>query len=302
MLPDATTLMEGRMMESHPDGGMTWYGVPAGLWIIVFVGIASAIVATFIAWRSNANNQRYLEAQISRGWQQLVRQLKHEAEQRGKQRVHETEQLTKQLAHDAEQKTKELQHSLRRDAYLEAAAALLNIHVLISRAATTECDETLLWESFAENHARVVRLHLIATEPTVEILMVYMNELAPAFVEMTARQRHIRVRANALVDQGTARDMSEDRERIAAEPSAAQNDEQVELLRRSISLTTQNAKLLASALHALRSEMEGPIDERRYEQLWQTQYGKMEPIWRQDIENLRPPLAHPPDLMKLIFP
>jgi gas vesicle protein len=291
--PVATTLRKGRMMESHSDVGMTWYGVPAGLWIIFFAGIASAIAAVLIAWRSNANSQKHLDAQISRGWQQLVRQLKHEAEQRAKQRVHESEQLSKQLAHDAEQKTKELQQSLRRDAYLEAAAALLNIHVLISRAAMTDCNETLLWESFAENHARVVRLHLIATEPTVEILMVYMNELAPAFVEMTARQRQIRARTHAL---------PEHREGNAAEPAAAHNEEQVELLRRSISLTTQNSKLLAGALHALRSELEGSIDEHRYEQLWQTQFGKMEPIWRQDIENLRPALPHPPDLMKLIFP
>jgi hypothetical protein len=69
-----------------------------------------------------------LDEQLTRGWQQLVRQLKYEAEQRGRQRAHETEQLTKQLEHDANQKTKELQHSLRRDIYVEAAAALLNTY------------------------------------------------------------------------------------------------------------------------------------------------------------------------------
>jgi hypothetical protein len=121
-----------------------------------------------VAWRSNVNNQKHLDEQLTRGWQQLVRQLKYEAEQRGKQRVHETEQLTKQLEHDTDQKAKELQHSLRRDIYVEAAAALLNLHTLIGRAATVECNETLLWESFADNHARVVKVHMVATEPTVE--------------------------------------------------------------------------------------------------------------------------------------
>ena len=113
------------MAGLYSDGSVTWYGVPVGFWMIVFAAIASAIVAVLVARRSNINKQRYLDEQLARGWQQLVRQLKHEAEQRGKQRVHETEQLSKQLEHDADQKAKELQHSLRRDIYVEGAAALL---------------------------------------------------------------------------------------------------------------------------------------------------------------------------------
>ncbi len=266
----------------------------ASLWIVFLAGIASAIIAVIVAWRSNVSSRKYLDEQLARGWQQLVRQLKHEAEQRGKQRVHETEQLSKQLAHDDDQKTKELQHSLRRDTYLDAAAALLNIHTLISRTATEKCDETLLWESFADNHARIVKVHLIATDPTVEALMVCMNELAPAFVEVTARRRQIRARA---------KDNGQDREKIAAELLTAQNEDQVELLRRSISLTTQSAKSLATSLLALRNGMGGPLDQRRYEQLWQTQFGKMEPIWKQDVEDLRsPPPSHPSDLIDRLFP
>jgi hypothetical protein len=272
------------MMGTHSDGSVIWYGLPLGLWIIFFAAIAAAIVAVVVAWRSNVNNQKYLDEQLTRGWQQLVRQLKHEAEQRGKQRVHETEQLTKQLEHDAGQKAKELRHSLRRDIYVEAAAALLNLHTLISRAATVECNEALLWESFAENHARVVKVHMVATEPTVEVVMMYMNEVAPAFVELTARRRQI-----------SARHVS---------PTASsQSEGQVELLRRSVSLTTQCAKLLATSLLALRNEMEGPLDQGRYEQLWQVQFGKMEPIWKQDIENLcPPPSSHLADLVNRIFP
>ncbi len=251
--------------------------MPASLWIIFFAGIAAAITAVIVAWRSNVNSRQYLDDQMARGWQQLVRQLKHEADQRGKQRVHETEQLSKQLEHDAEHQTKELQHSLRRDTYLEAAAALLNVHALIARVATAECDEALLSEWFADYHARIVKAHLIATESTVEALMVYMNELAPAFVELISRRRQIR--------------------------AAAQGGEQVEFLRRSISLTTQSAKSLAAALLALRSEMGGPFDPRRYEQLWQIQFGKMEPVWKEDIERLRPsPAFHPPDLVNQLFP
>jgi hypothetical protein len=270
-----------RMMGVLSDGSVTWYGLPVGLWIIFCVAIASVTIAVLVAWRSSVNSRRFLDEQLTRGWQQLVRQLKYEAEQRGKQRAHETEQLTKQLEHDANQKAKELQHFLRRDIYLDAAAALLNLHTLLSRAATVECNETLLWESFAQNHARVVKVHMVATEPTVEVVMMYMNEVAPAFVELTARRRQIR----------------------AAEQLAAPSEGHAELLRRSISLTTQSAKLLATSLLALRDEMGGPLDRSRYEQLWQVQFGKMEPTWKQDIENLcPPPSSHLADLVNRIFP
>jgi hypothetical protein len=282
------------MMGTHSDGSVTWYGLPVGLWIIFFVAIASVIIAVLVAWRSSVNSRRFLDEQLTRGWQQLVRQLKYEAEQRGKQRVHETEQLTKQLEHDANQKAKELQHSLRRDIYLDAAAALLNLHTLLSRAATVESSETLLWESFAQNHARVVKVHMVATEPTVEVAMMYMNEVAPAFVELTARRRQIRAGAQAVAPSGLP---------FEAVAAAAQSEGHAELLRRSISLTTQSAQLLATALLALRDEMGGPLDRSRYEQLWQVQFGKMEPTWKQDIENLcPPPSSHLADLVDRIFP
>jgi len=302
------------MMGTLSDGSAAWYGVPIGLWMILFVAIASVIIAVIVAWRSSVNSRTYLDEQLTRGWQQLVRQLKYEAEQRGKQRVHETEQLTKQLEHDADHKAKELQHSLRREIYLEAAAALLNLHTLISRAASVECNDTLLWESFANNHARVVKVHMVATEPTVEVVMMYMNEVAPAFVELAARRRQIRARAQAGSRSGyssleeSASSLAELEnqlpfEAVAAEQSAAQSEGQTELLRRAISLTTQSAQLLASSLLALRNEMGGSLDRFRYEQLWQVQFGKMEPTWRQDIENrCVPPSSHLTDLVNRIFP
>jgi hypothetical protein len=262
------------MMGAHSDGGVTWYGVPVSLWIIFFVALACAIVAVIVAWRSNVNSRRYLDEQLTRGWQQLVRQLKHEAEQRGKQRIHETEQLSKQLEYDAEQKAKELQHSLRRDVYSEAVAALLNLHTLISRTATVECSDALLWDSFMDNHARVVKVHLVATEPTVEVLMMYMNELAPAFVELTARRRQIRKTLNSAKGNGQSS------VGIAAEMLAAQNKGQAELQRRAINITIQSARLLATSLLALRDEMGEPLDKHRYEQLWQVQIAKMEPAWK----------------------
>jgi hypothetical protein len=140
---------------------------------------------------------------------------------------------------------------------------------------------------------------MVATEPTVEAVMMCMNELAPAFVELTARRRQMRARAHVLRDQGTASSLTE----LENQAPFNGGEGQVELLRRSVSLTTQSAKSLAAALLALRDEMGGSLDQCRYEQLWQVQFGKMEPIWKQDIENLcAPPSSHLLDLVNRIFP
>jgi hypothetical protein len=260
--------------------GVAWFGVPPGLWMIFLLAIAAAIVAVVVAWRSNVTSRRYLDEQLTRGWQQLVRQLKHEADQRAKERAHELEQLGKRLESEAGRTTKELQHSLRRDVYLEAAAALLRLHTLLCRAANLEVDHALLSQSFAEDHARVVRIHLVGTEPTVEIVMRYMNELAPAFAELTALRRQ-----------------------LAAGPPAAASAGHAELRRRSIALTTQSVKLLAGSLLALRNEMGGPLDQAHYEKLWQVQFGRLEPIWKQDIVDPNPaPASDLPDFINRIFP
>jgi len=143
-------------------------------------------------------------------------------------------------------------------------------------------------------------VHIVATEPTVEVVMMYLNEVAPAFLELTARRRQIRAAALVLRDHRHEAVLDSARHES---PTADDGEGQAELQRRSISLTIQSAQLLATSLLALRNEMGAPLDGCRYEQLWQVHFGKMEPIWKQDIEDLcPPPSSHLVDLVNRSFP
>jgi hypothetical protein len=285
------------------------YGVPLGLWLILSVATASAIIAVLVARASNLNSQRNLKEQLERAWQQTVRQLKHEAEQRSKQRVHDSEQLAAQLKHAADDAAREREAALRQSVYMETAAALLSLHTLVGQMGAADCDEDAVWQTFAAKFARVVQVHLIATDATVEAVMVYLNEIAPGFLELATLRRKLR---DKTVVQHGGRNLSSDHERdqalrdllsgehpssspqapdrgvlddTAQEELLVRQERRVELCRRAVRLTTQSGKLLATSLLALRKEMGGPLDQQRYEQLWQVLIGKMEFVLKQDMEN-----------------
>jgi hypothetical protein len=261
-------------MGSQVDGA--WYGIPGGLWLMMSVAMAAAMAA-LIAWRSNANSRKNLDEQLERGWQHTVRQLKHEAEQRSKQRVHEAEQLGVQLEHDEKQKLRERESAFRRGVFLEAASALVNLHTLLGRAARAEINEDDPWRCFESNHARLVQLHLVAAEPTIETVMTYLKEMAPAFLEISALRRQVRT------DDGPEGSDTF----VTDETRLLHCERRLEIGRRAISLSNQCGRLLASSLLALRAEVAGPLDQRRYEQLWQVLGDKMEFVWKQDLEDLK---------------
>jgi hypothetical protein len=291
-------------------GQMTHYrGMPLSLWIIVSVAIASAIFAVFIAWASNRNSQQNLKEQLERAWQQNVRQLKHEADQRSKQRAHDTEQLATQLKHAADDAAREREAVLRQSVYMEAAEALLSLHTLVGQMGATDCDENAVWEILAAKSAQIVRVHLIATDSTVEAVMVYLNEIAPGLLELAMLRRKLREPTSA---HRGARKLPSEHERdhalrhllsgedaslpppssdagllddTAEEELLVRHDKRTELCRHAVRLTHQSGKLLATSLLALRKEMGGPLDQQRYEQLWQVLVGKMEFVLKQEMES-----------------
>jgi hypothetical protein len=294
--------------------------MPASLWIIVFMATTCALAALLVAWRSTLNGRRQVTEQLERAWQQTVRQLKHDAEQRAKARAHETEQLSVKLEHEAEQNARRQAAALRHGVYLEAAGALLNLHTLVVRMAGADCDEEAAWDAFAAKLERIVQVHLIATEATVEAVMVYLNEIAPGFLELTTLRRQLRDESvtrryggrAGLADLERERALSEllnlgehaswptprdDADAASRSGDAREFDEttrealsvrferRVEFSRRALRLANQSGKLLATALFALRNEMGESLDQRRYEQLWQVLVGKMEFVLKQDMES-----------------
>ena len=294
---------------------LAWSEIPLGLWIILSSLATVALLSVFVAWRSNVNTRRDLKDQSERTWQQSVRQLKYEADQRAKQRVHDSEEATALRAHDAEQAARAREAALRQTVFLEASEALLQLHLLLGRMGDAQSDERELWVRFEANLANLMPVHMIATGPTVETVMGYVNEVVPGFLELAMLRR---LRPGETASLRSSKDTSEllrglfgadaaplpvvDDESETSDagspvPSLAdekrlkvrlqQLEQQEGLDRRTANLTSQSGKLLAASLLAIRHEMGGTLDDRRYDQLWQVLSGKTATILKQNMESAK---------------
>ena len=126
----------GHSLMSDPQtaAGPLIHGVPLALWVAIVIGLLSplvALVGVLIANRS-------------------ARSL-----------------LSKQLTHEAEQRDRERKMSLRRDVYLEAAAALTRLQALIGSASSLEHDHKSVLADFVDGQAKLVKVHIVGSEATV---------------------------------------------------------------------------------------------------------------------------------------
>ena len=345
------------MTDVHA-GAAAFYGVALALGMIALIALVSGGSAVFIAWRVSRNGRRNLHEQQDRYWQQIVIQLKSEAEHGAKQREHAFEQLreqlgeqlsrllSRQLEHDGgqpakqrssevDQRDRESQLTARREVYLEAAAALTHLLTLIGRTATIELDDTALLTEFTMNQARLAKVHLLGAEGTVDAVMTYMNELVPAVIELLTRRVPLRLRKHAIERHVALMHASKlERERIEAlmlqfdlegmreslRWQAADADhrladqqyvlqqatiaqlrgeqlaDQMDTGRRACKLAAQVARLLPAAMAAVRGEIEAPLDQRRYEQLWTVHIAKIDYTLKQGMERIGDTAAQmPPD-------
>ena len=273
------------MNASPSAAGPLIYGIPFALWVTIVVAVASPIFTLITVWRSNANSRRNLRGQ---------------------------------LAHDAQQRDLERKMSVRREVYLHATAALIHTNALVGRAASVEHDLNEISDEFAADLATISKTHIVASDDTIEAVMAYMNELAPAFMEMSRRRIPLAIRKQdidthvALMNKAGA-----DRERLIAmmqqynlqgirdaEKWNALNaqaqfvseqfetlkktadrlridqlKEQLEIGDRVAEIAAINATFLPEAVLAVRSEMDMPLDRTRYLRLWETQRQRMRETW-----------------------
>jgi hypothetical protein len=156
--------------------------------------------------------------------------------------------------------------------------------------------------------------------------MTYINELAPAFLELIMRRVPLLIRKHAIdthvnlmnkagaererfvamMQQFNLEGMRESprwhavevqsksaNEQFALQKStitklrAEQMEEQMETGRRGFNLVAQIARLLPGAMAAVRGEIEMPLDRRRYEQLWNVQISKIDYTWKQAMDRIR---------------
>lgn len=102
-----------KMSDSPSSAGPLIHGVPSALWIAVGVALLPAVVTLVGVSLSNCNSRMNLREQLKRNAEQFAAQL-----------AHDSQLLERRLAYEADQRDRERKMPLRREIYLEAAAAL----------------------------------------------------------------------------------------------------------------------------------------------------------------------------------
>jgi hypothetical protein len=307
------------MADPRSATQIAFYGVPVALWLTllatVVVGVLSAVTAMIVVWRSNANSRKNLREQLTRGAKQFAEQL-----------AHDSQQLERRLAYEADQRERERKMSLRREVYLEAAAALAHANTLIGRLTNIENDQKALGDELASDLSKIAKVHIVGSDQTVQAIMNYVNVLGPSFTELLAERVPLMIRKAAIDLQGTFVDAAlAERKRFTAmmqqlnlekvtdpnkwEPIHGQSDfaaktyefhaarrnelwrEQMEgifaIVRHSLALTDKLTRLLSPAILAVRSEMDLPLDPVWYAGLWSEQLANMKIVTEKLLASLK---------------
>jgi len=291
------------------------YGIPLALWVAVGIAVLSAVVTLISVCLSNANSRRNLREQLERDAEQFSARL-----------AHDSKQLERRLAHEADQRDRERQMSLRREVYLEAAAALTHANALIGRITDIQNDVKTLAEQFTNDLSTIAKVHVVGSDRTVQAVMAYVSILAPSFIELTAERVQLTTRKVAIDLQDTFLDAAlAERKRFTAmmqqlnldgvtdaskwEPINCQNTiateayeshsatkaalwkAQVEnvyaIIRHAMEIADQLTQLLLPAILAVRSEMELPLDAESYTRLIGEQLVNMKIVMRKVLESLK---------------
>ena len=280
------------MTGSQSAAGPVIYGVPLALWIAVGVAVLSAIITLVSVAMSNRNSRSNLREQLRLN----------------------AEQFAAQLTHDSEQRERERAMSLRREVYLEAAAALSHTSTVIGRLADIYNDQKALAEDFAADLAKIGKVHIVGSAQTVQAIMNYLNVVGPSFAELVAKRVPLTIRKSAIDLESAFMDTAmAERKRFTAmmqqlNLDGVRDDAKWEPIKRQsvIATETYNAHaqsrqtlwseqlkdtfalaqfafavaervipLLYPAILSVRSEMDAPLDPEWYATLWAEQVANM---------------------------
>lgn len=179
--------------------------------------------------------------------------------------------VRKQLAHDASQRDIERKMALRREVYLEAAAALSHLTQVLGQVSNLGHDLNALSGAFADDLAKLAKIQMVGTEETVEAVMTYINAVGPAFMELLMLRTPMMLQQNKI-DAETDPDTKAllGRQQLSASFAASE---------RGLELALETAKLLPNAVIAVRKEMDLPLDRKLLESLWEVQFQRMQEVW-----------------------
>lgn len=283
------------------------HGIPLALWVTIAVSVISPIVTVLGIWWSNWNAGRLQQDKLEKDSTQFRQKLSQDSTQFGNQ-----------LQHDAHQRDRDRQMSMRREVYLDAAAALVHLQHTYSQASDIKIDVKEVNASFAKNQAAIAKTHIVGTQATVDAVMAYTNALGAAYVELLSRRPSLeirkaaidthdalmmqahddRVRCNRMLEQYNleganepqrwqmiqkqyefATERWEDQNAKRAALQAEQLRETIEISNRLIEMNGTIIPHLPRAVLAVRAELEMQIDSDWYTAQWLDQVQQAGTAW-----------------------
>jgi hypothetical protein len=269
-------------------------GADYAAYIAAGVALLSAIGSWVASWRSNKNSRA-----------QLVLQLQHAADQRDRDR----------------------EMSLKRDVFLPAVEALIRSQGILGKTINPEFELPELGQQLMADQAIMAKIHLVGTEKTVTALMTFMNQLMPAYLELSTMRIPLVVCRNAIdaeqsvIDRSNALqqqnielmrqfniagksdqaewerlrglfDAEQDTYRQHTERKAELWEEYNAHMRRAFTRMTELAQttssLIPHAVLAAREEIELPIDQAKYQKLFGDQPKIVQQVMQQFMDKTMP--------------
>jgi hypothetical protein len=72
------------------------------------------------------------------------------------------------------------------------------VHDALETVNTMRADQNAIANEFAADLATISKVHIVASDDTIEAVLTYMNELGPAFMEMTRHRMPLAIRKQMI--------------------------------------------------------------------------------------------------------
>jgi hypothetical protein len=174
------------------------------------------------------------------------------------------QRLQAQLSHERELRKKERELSLKKDIYLAAAEAIVTGMTAIGYFPDMNKPTNKLTEAFAEKSPSIAKVHIIAEKETVRVVLNLMGELAKAYQQLSTKRNHL-------------------------EGMKKNNDFSAKIIEYATECIAETARLnnlLILVFIAMRKELEVPIDECEFIQMFEQFSTKIQENWRMILESL----------------
>ena len=102
------------------------------------------------------------------------------------------------LQHDAEQRDREREMSLRRDVYLKATEAITKGQNFLIRLANLDIPSQSFDDDYREESASLAKIHIVATNETVQAVQTYLQYFGAAFLELSLKRAPLLARKNRI--------------------------------------------------------------------------------------------------------